>query len=63
MKIIDVINRTKKVIGGKPSVVNFSSLAPFAGDISDAEMRELEFGPPPTEFQLHEVSRLQHGEG
>ncbi|VEN45006.1 unnamed protein product [Callosobruchus maculatus] len=50
-KINDVIYRIKKANGGKPRVVHFNRLAPFAGDNAEAQVRELQ--------QLHPELNLE----
>lgn len=45
-----MIYRIKKTNGGKPTVVHFITLAPFAGNIGEAPKSEL--GPPATEMNF-----------
>ncbi|VEN59224.1 unnamed protein product [Callosobruchus maculatus] len=51
MKINDVIYRIKKANGGKPRVVHFNRLAPFAGDNAEAQVRELQQLHPELNFE------------
>ncbi|VEN40030.1 unnamed protein product [Callosobruchus maculatus] len=50
-KINDVIYRIKKADGGKPTVVHFNRLAPFAGDNVGAQVRELQQFHPELNFE------------
>ncbi|VEN45007.1 unnamed protein product [Callosobruchus maculatus] len=50
-KINDVIYRIKKANGGKPRVVHFNRLAPFAGDNAEAQVRELQQLHPELNFE------------
>ncbi|VEN42942.1 unnamed protein product [Callosobruchus maculatus] len=50
-RINDVIYRIKKANGGKPRVVHFNRLAPFAGDNAEAQVRELQQLHPELNFE------------